>query len=110
MPDHQTNTLCLECRGHRNSVQGNREYMFKYTYGIEWKEYETMLLAQDKKCKICGTTKSGCHWGEDRFFVDHSHKTGKVRGLLCGNCNQGIGKLQDNPELLRKAADYIEHS
>jgi hypothetical protein len=51
---------------------------------------------------ICGDSK---HLG-----IDHDHGTGKVRGLLCRDCNQGIGRFHDNPAILRKAADYIEQS
>lgn len=52
-------------------------------------------------CELCGTT--------ERLVWDHSHKTGKFRGTLCGTCNSGLGMLRDDPDLLRKAAAYVEH-
>lgn len=62
------------------------------------------MLDGQTGCAICGQP-----------FVktpqaDHDHATGQVRGLLCGNCNSGLGLLQDNPELLRAAANYLEES
>ena len=80
-------------------------YSLKRRYGITSEDYGNMLEAQDNKCAICRIAK--CKTGRN-FAVDHDHKTGKVRALLCGNCNQGIGGLQDDPELLRKAALYLE--
>ena len=67
--------------------------------------YAKLLKLQGGRCAICGRTEN-C--GKRRFAVDHCHDTGAVRGLLCTPCNQAIGQLQDLPELLRKAADYIE--
>jgi hypothetical protein len=104
---HGSGKRCLECRKFHKSKQGMREYQFKYAYGIEWPEYQRMLDSQNGCCKICGTKDSHCQWSNGRFFVDHCHETGKVRGLLCANCNQGLGKFFDNQDLLRKAIEYL---
>jgi hypothetical protein len=77
-------------------------------YGITMNDYHIMFAAQNGKCKVCGTAE--LESGKFRMNVDHCHKTGKVRGLLCGGCNRAIGQLKDSPELLRKAADYLEES
>ncbi len=72
-------------------------------YGLTGNDYINMLIACDGKCEICG--------GSDRdrlLAVDHCHETGRVRGLLCGNCNHSLGKVKDNPSTLRKMADYLE--
>jgi len=58
-----------------------------------------------KECEICG--KSEEEEGK-RLALDHCHKTDKVRGRLCGDCNTTLGKFNDDPMLLRKAADYLE--
>ena len=74
-------------------------------YGITHEQFMGMLDEQDGRCAICG------HMGtEDRNFfplVDHCHSTNKVRGLLCMNCNQGLGKFMDSPRLLQAAAEYL---
>lgn len=44
----------------------------------------------------------------ENFCIDHNHQTGEIRGLLCSPCNRAIGQLQDNPNILRKAANYLE--
>jgi len=78
-------------------------------YGITIHDYGKMLVAQNGKCAICGSEEAGNREGQPKAFaVDHDHKTGKIRGLLCESCNQGIGKLKDDPDILRKAADYLE--
>lgn len=66
-------------------------------YGLTFEEHK--ILFSDPFCRICG--REGHH-------IDHDHKTGKVRGLLCRACNPAIGAMQDNPELLRRAALYVE--
>jgi hypothetical protein len=74
---------------------------YKRKYGITRAEYEDMLERQGGRCAICGVEPR-------RFYVDHDHDTDTVRALLCSSCNVGIGLLQDDPELLRLAALYIE--
>lgn len=82
----------------------------KKKYGIGLNEYNNMCAAQNNVCAICNkpemsTDKDG---GPRMMAVDHCHKTGKVRALLCGACNKALGGFKDDPELLRKAALYIE--
>lgn len=81
-------------------------YMRQYLYGITGEEYEAMLAAQNGCCAICESSE----WsGKDRApHVDHDHVTGKVRALLCGNCNNGLGNFGDDPARLRAAAEYLE--
>lgn len=74
-------------------------------YGLTIEEYDRLLVSQNGVCAICRKTDS-----THRLCVDHDHITGKVRGLLCGKCNRGIGCLGDNSMQLRMAADYIEKS
>jgi hypothetical protein len=83
----------------------NRQRALKNKYGITTDEYDAFYKSQDGKCAICGCIKPE---PEKCFAVDHNHNTGNIRGLLCSNCNTGIGMLQDNSDLLRIAADYLE--
>lgn len=71
-------------------------------YGITPNDYYNMLDEQDGGCAICGG-------GDDktRFHVDHCHSTMQVRGLLCGQCNLGLGKFRDRADLLDAAAAYL---
>ena len=70
-----------------------RRYKVKAQYGIE----DEGLLPDH--CEICGSTVN--------LHIDHNHKTNKVRGRLCLNCNHGLGKFKDNKVLLRKAMKYL---
>lgn len=81
------------------------ERHLKQRYGISIEDYEGMLEKQEGCCAICGVHTSG---EEKNLAVDHCHNTGKVRGLLCFDCNTGLGKLKDSEELLRKALKYLE--
>lgn len=83
-----------------------RKYQLRDKYGITEEDYDKMFLEQQGKCAICESTEQTGKW--QRFGVDHCHKTGKVRALLCNECNRGIGLLKDNADLLRKAANYLE--
>lgn len=69
-------------------------------------EFDKMLLSQNGKCKICGTSNPGK--GRKHLVVDHCHITNKIRGLLCSKCNVGLGALGDNLEQLKKAFDYLK--
>lgn len=63
-------------------------------YGITSSDYDQMLSAQNGRCKLCGTSDKGRSDRYKYWNVDHSHKTGKVRGLLCHTCNISVGKLE----------------
>ena len=67
-------------------------------------DFDRMFRLQKGICKICGEHQSKL---KITLHVDHDHKTGKVRGLLCGNCNSGIGLLHDDNQLLYRAYEYI---
>jgi len=73
--------------------------------GLSVEQYELMHSLQRGKCKICREPE---RITGQRLAVDHCHKTKRVRGLLCSACNQGLGRFRDNPELLRRAAGYLE--
>jgi hypothetical protein len=79
----------------------------KHHYGLSIEKYNALLVDQGCLCKVCGKQHDPSR-SRGRLYVDHCHKTGAVRALLCGGCNVGIGNLQDDPVLLRKAADYLE--
>lgn len=82
-----------------------RNIELKYKFGITLEDYNNLFAAQEGKCKICKKHQTEL---KTTLHVDHNHITGKVRGLLCKQCNFGIGYLQDNPELCRDAAKYLE--
>ena len=79
-------------------------------YGLTWTTFRAMLVAQDHKCAICYSAIVE-EVGAPRLqqaCVDHCHATGKVRGLLCMNCNLALGYLKDSPAVTRRAASYLE--
>ena len=77
-------------------------------YGITYDDYIRMYTEQDGVCAICGKPETKVQSGIlYQLAVDHDHATGKVRGLLCSNCNRGIGHLQDSIEILNKAVRYL---
>lgn len=74
-------------------------------YGITQQEYGVLFVAQLGLCVICEKPETVA--GRS-LAIDHDHATGQVRGLLCFGCNAAIGKFNDDPALLRRAADYLE--
>lgn len=72
-------------------------------FGLTVSDYDQMLVAQGGVCAIC---KKQCSSGR-RLHVDHDHKTGVVRGLLCGRCNPALGAFDDSPALLAAAITYL---
>lgn len=75
-------------------------------YGITLGDYNRMLESQGGGCAICGESPKK---GKKLLAVDHNHKTGEVRGLLCGRCNAMIGFSGDAPDLLKAAIRYLEN-
>ncbi len=76
------------------------------TYGLTLREYEKMIWDQDGLCAICGRPQTKGRGG--RLNVDHDHKTGVVRALLCAPCNMGLGQFEDDAERLARASRYLE--
>lgn len=76
-----------------------KDQALKKLYGISLKDYEEMYKKQDGSCLICTDE-------HDTLVVDHCHDTGEVRGLLCHNCNVGIGMFKHNDLLLKAAGGY----
>lgn len=99
--DSGLDARCNECVG-----DINRESL----YGLSADAYSRLLRAQRGVCAICDQpeTRLANHGRSLRgLAVDHDHKTGEVRGLLCANCNKAIGLMQDDPERLVAAAAYL---
>lgn len=97
---------CVPCRQARAREFQVRHYHTHGSYlysrlGITRADFDIMREAQDWKCKICGTIP------ESTMHLDHCHQTMKIRGLLCGPCNKGLGLFRDNPEILEAAAEYL---
>lgn len=85
-------------RKHKSKV------MFK-KYGITLEQYELLWKSQGECCKICKTTENS---KGKSFAIDHCHKSGKVRGILCDNCNHILGKAKDDPKVLDEASAYLK--
>ena len=75
--------------------------------GIDIDKYNLLLESQNYKCAICGSKETG-RIDIKYFNVDHCHKTGKIRGLLCHSCNRMLGDAKDDPNILSKGIDYLK--
>ena len=90
----------------------SRKCMYKLrrlkSYGITFAELNERIKEQNESCAICKIpfNKLDPH----SINIDHDHRTGKVRGILCLNCNQGLGQFKDNSTNLRIAAEYLENN
>lgn len=86
-----------------------RDRNFRQLFGITLAQYHQMLEAQGGACATCKNSETRTRGGKVTWLaVDHCHKNGHVRGLLCSACNQAIGLMKDSPTVLRAAADYLE--
>ena len=95
---------CKQCRRHAHDPRIKHDRNLRQLYGITVDQYEALLEAQGGVCGICGDI---CATGR-KLAVDHDHDTGLVRGLLCANCNIGVGYFKNNSRLLRKAIKYLD--
>lgn len=86
---------CMEC--YRNRILVRK-------FGITSAIYDTMLKEQNGVCAIC---EKPCNTGR-MLAVDHCHKTGKVRGLLCSKCNRALGLLEENKNIISSMIGYID--
>jgi hypothetical protein len=85
----------------RKSKEGKDCY-YKYKYNITFDEYSALLEGQNSCCAICKKKPTNKH-----LAVDHCHKTGKIRGLLCNSCNRAIGLMKDDITLLKNSIKYL---
>lgn len=90
--------------------QSSRSYHLSRNYGLTLDEFHALVEKQGQLCACCGEKQDYKRTDGKRqhLFVDHCHKTGEVRGLLCGRCNSGIGLLGDTAEHVKKAVEYLE--
>ena len=86
-----------------------RKNELRRKFGLSIDTYNLMSRSQDDKCAICKQPETASDgdkvWA---LAVDHSHTTGRVRGLLCKNCNIGLGWLKENVEILKESIRYLE--
>jgi hypothetical protein len=82
----------------------NRDRHLSKKYGIDSEGFELLVRAQMNLCAIC------LRYFGKRLHVDHDHRSGQIRGLLCGKCNKAIGLLDDHPQLAESAAKYLRRT
>ena len=86
----------------------SRKHNLKHRYGITEEQYDQMLVEQKYKCKICRQKPDKSQTQPDKpLYVDHCHQTKVIRGLLCHKCNVALGHMNDDPEQLERAANYL---
>lgn len=109
-PEQGDNTLfcsraCKEAEyvASGRAADASSRHYYRSQYGTSRQD---VLATYGNTCNICGALDGGGRHGN--LHVDHCHTTGRVRGVLCNQCNTGIGKFKDDPDLLRKAASYLE--
>lgn len=84
--------------------QKQKEARLKKDFGLTVSQYEAMAKEQDFTCAICKLPD------RQGLCIDHDHTTNEIRGLLCHNCNLGLGNFRDNPEYFHRAIAYLETS
>jgi hypothetical protein len=102
---HKTDRV-KERRLEIRKLGGARNSELKREYGITLNDYYSMLALQGGACRICKRKDSG-HITRKNLCVDHDHRTGRVRGLLCNRCNHAVGLFNDNPDICLSAAEYL---
>jgi hypothetical protein len=107
---------CKECTKsrvqtrHKENPLLQRNNDLKRLYGITQQDYDRMIAEQNHQCAICKTTDPKGRHKSNYFVVDHCHNTGKVRKLLCHNCNTALGLVGDNIDTLQKMIQYLNVS
>lgn len=103
---------CTSKKWKTKSLEQRRDARLQKDYGITHADYVAMLEAAGNVCTICRKPETmKTRYGKPKpLHIDHCHRTGKVRGILCGSCNTALGYMQDDPERLRAAAQYLERA
>ncbi len=96
---------CKSCYKKTDAYQNQRDRYLRSKYGLTGLEYETLLRWGGYKCWICGGGS-----GSKNLAVDHNHRSGIIRGLLCKRCNGVLARMMDDVSLLREAVYYLEQN
>lgn len=105
--------ICKQCRKEwmvnwrKSHPEANRKAALKRDFNITIEDYNNLLVKQKGRCAICGKTDPG-YKNRKNFCIDHDHKTGKIRGLLCNQCNHALGLIYDNITVALKMAAYLK--
>jgi hypothetical protein len=102
---------CLKQRNAKRTQSLRRAWHLSRKYGLSPEEYRKLLDDQGNCCAICETnppTGKATRKKNRRFAVDHCHATGKIRGVLCSNCNTLLGLAKDDVSILQKAINYLK--
>jgi ribosomal protein L37AE/L43A len=91
----------------KNNSLKVKDSKMRERYGITIEDYFSMLGNQNQKCAIC-LSEDTKRKSTEFFCIDHCHSTGAVRGLLCYQCNIGLGAFSDNEEVLKRAIEYLK--
>lgn len=117
---HLLKSRCNECLYHQHKkwTEDNPEAVQRYRakdkwtlkkrcdrHGITVEEFWTLYEEQDGTCPVCDTAIEA-----ENSAIDHNHETGVVRGILCKNCNRGLGLLGDSPDTMARAAQYLKRN
>ncbi len=108
--NNKEKSACRVRRSYKNNKHTRKKEVYyrihlKRMYGLTYEQYEEILIKQEYRCAICKIHQNELKY---KLAVDHNHKTGKIRGLLCSRCNKGIGFLYDNPIILEQAITYLK--
>lgn len=87
----------------KRTPEYKRHYQYKRAYGITLEAYNALHEKQNGLCAICARPERE----RKVLSLDHDHDTGEIRGLLCSNCNKGLGFFDDNAALVRAAHEYL---
>jgi len=90
----------------KNNPDASRHRNLKYKYGVTKEDYDRMFKEQNGVCGICKQAETSIR--SLYLSIDHNHETGKVRGLLCRNCNSALGKLKDSIERMKAMIEWME--
>lgn len=96
------------CRLNPEKVKAHARKTTLKKYGLTIEEFNSLFDRVGRRCEICSDPLQVGEYKKDVACIDHEHSTGRVRGILCLGCNAAIGKFKDSPNLLRKAAEYLE--
>lgn len=96
---------------YRNNPEKTRQMNIKAKFGIDSFVFKALLLNQENKCSICGNLFDFDSKKGSRTYphIDHNHETGEIRGVLCGNCNIGIGNFKEDEGFLLNAIFYLKN-